>query len=288
MFLPRKILEDKLLAILAEDLGQGDVTTALVILPESTAEAAVISSETGVVAGIEEAQILLQSLGLTARALVEDGQQVKPRQTLIKVSGNARTILSSERTVLNILSRMSGIATKTRQLVNTLKKARLKTKIACTRKTAPGLLYFDKKAASVGGADTHRLHLDDMILIKDNHIKIAGNIRGAVRIARQRASFSKKIEVEISKPEDVHSALEAGADVIMYDNFSPKQVKEAMKLVDKSSKTHVLSEASGGINSKNLLAYASTGVDILSLGEITNGASALDMSLEIVKVQKAP
>jgi len=287
MFLPRKILENRLLTILIEDLGQGDITTDLIVPPESTAEAAIISKEAGVAAGIEETQILLQSLGLTTKAQVEDGQQIKPKQILIKISGNTRTILSAERTVLNILSRMSGIATNTRQLVKNLQKAKLKNKIACTRKTAPGLLYFDKKAVHIGGADTHRLHLDDMILIKDNHAKIAGNIQDAVKTAKQKASFSKKVEVEISKPEDVPMAIQAGADIIMYDNFSPKQVSEAMKLLRKSSKSHVLSEASGGITSKNLLKYASTGVDILSLGEITVGAKALDMSLEIVKVRKA-
>jgi nicotinate-nucleotide pyrophosphorylase (carboxylating) len=181
---------------------------------------------------------------------------------------------------------MSGIATKTQRLVDALRKAKLKTQMACTRKTAPGLLYFDKKAVHIGGADTHRLHLDDMILIKDNHVKIAGNIQNAVRAARKKASFSKKIEVEISKPEDVTKAVGAGADIIMYDNFSPDQVREAMELLRKSGNSHILSEASGGITSKNLLAYASAGVDILSSGEITDSASALDMSLEIVKVRK--
>jgi nicotinate-nucleotide pyrophosphorylase (carboxylating) len=286
MFLPRKILENRLLTMLAEDLGQGDITTAMIVPPESEAEAAILSREEGVAAGVEEARILLQSLGLTVKTLVEDGQRIRPKQTLIGISGNTRTILSTERTVLNIISRMSGIATKTQRLVDALRKAKLKTQMACTRKTAPGLLYFDKKAVHIGGADTHRLHLDDMILIKDNHVKIAGNIQNAVRAARKKASFSKKIEVEISKPEDVTKAVGAGADIIMYDNFSPDQVREAMELLRKSGNSHILSEASGGITSKNLLAYASAGVDILSSGEITDSASALDMSLEIVKVRK--
>jgi nicotinate-nucleotide pyrophosphorylase (carboxylating) len=286
MFLPRKILENRLLTMLAEDLGQGDITTAMIVPPESEAEAAILSREEGVAAGVEEARILLQSLGLTVKTLVEDGQRIRPKQTLIGISGNTRTILSTERTVLNIISRMSGIATKTQRLVDALRKAKLKTQMACTRKTAPGLLYFDKKAVHIGGADTHRLHLDDMILIKDNHVKIAGNIQNAVRAARKKASFSKKIEVEISKPEDVTKAVGAGADIIMYDNFSPDQVREAMELLRKSGNSHILSEVSGGITSKNLLAYASAGVDILSSGEITDSASALDMSLEIVKVRK--
>ena len=167
--------------MLAEDIGEGDITTALIVPAGATAEAEVRCKEPGVAAGIEEATILLESLGLKVQASLKDGDEIRANQVIMKMSGDARTILSVERTLLNLLSRMSGIATTTRQLVRKIQRAKLKTKVACTRKTAPGLLYFDKKAVFVGGGDTHRLHLDDMILIKDNHIAIAGSLQEAVR-----------------------------------------------------------------------------------------------------------
>jgi len=287
MFIPRRILEEKLLAMLAEDIGEGDVTTSLTIPPETVAEAEVISKEAGTVAGIEEAEILSESLRLTAKTHVKDGDKVKPDQILLKIEGNARTILVVERTLLNIISRMSGIATAAANMVERIRKAESRTRIACTRKTAPGLLYFDKKAVLLGGGDPHRFHLDDMVLIKDNHIAIAGSVEKAVKRARERASFSKKIEVEVTSGEDILPAIHAGADVIMFDNFSPKHVEKAIALLkDKKLRERVLLEASGGITERNLLEFASKGVDIISIGTITNSAKALDISLEIRNVAK--
>ncbi|MCW3994453.1 MAG: carboxylating nicotinate-nucleotide diphosphorylase [Candidatus Bathyarchaeota archaeon] len=286
MFLPRKILEEKIRNMLAEDLGQGDVTTALVVPADSTAEAEVIAKEAGVIAGMEEAKILLESLGLKAEISVSDGEKVKAKSVLMKISGDTRTMLSVERTLLNIISRMSGIATTTRKLRGKIRKAKLKTRVACTRKVAPGLLYFDKKAVLIGGGDTHRLHLDDMILIKDNHIIVAGSIKKAIEKVRKDASFSKKIEVEVTRVNDVLAAARARVDIIMLDNFTPKRIEEAIRLLKKERLFgKVLLEASGGITSENILAYASTGVDIISLGEITHSAKALDISLEITKAR---
>ncbi len=287
MFIPRKILEEKLGQMLAEDLGQGDVTTALIVPSESTAEAEVIAKQSGIAAGIEETKILLESLGLKAETMVKDGEEIEMRQKMIKISGNTQTILSVERTMLNLLSRMSGIATTTRWLTEKLKKAHLETKIAGTRKTAPGLLYFDKKALLIGGGDTHRFHLDDMILIKDNHIAVAGSIEKALEQVKENASFSKKIEVEVSRVADILKAAEAGADIVMLDNFSPIQIEEAIKLLEKTGFFgKILLEASGGITIENVLEFASKGVDIVSLGEITHSARALDISLEITKISK--
>lgn len=286
MFLPHKILEQKLLFLLAEDLGQGDVTTSLIVPENSTAEAEVIAKDKGVAAGIEEGKILLESLGLKAEALVKDGDEIKPEQILIKITGNTRKILSTERTLLNIITRMSGIATATRKITETLKKAGLKTKVACTRKTAPGLLYFDKKAVLIGGGDPHRLHLDDLILIKDNHITVAGNIEKALKAAKKNASFTEKIEIEVTKPEHALAAARASADIIMLDNFSPKEITrtiDALKKAKLYGKT--LLEASGGITSENVLEFARTGVDVVSLGEITHSPRALNMSLELTKTR---
>lgn len=286
MFLPKKILEEKLRQMLAEDLGQGDTTSTLIVPEGCNAEAEVIAKEKGVAAGIEEAGILLEGLGLKFEALVADGKQIKPKQVLMKICGDARTILAVERTLLNILSRMSGIATTTRKIVEKVKKAGYKTIVACTRKTAPGLLYFDKKAVLLGGGDTHRLHLDDMILIKDNHIRIVGDIEKAIRTAKEKASFSKKVEVEVSNIEEALAAAKAGADIIMLDNFSPNQIERAIeKLREAGFLGKVLLEASGGITAENVVAYASTGVDIVSLGELTDSPRALDVSLEITKIE---
>lgn len=282
MFLPRKVLEKKLLAILSEDLGQGDVTTTLLVPEACTCEAQVRARQAGVVAGIEEATILLQSLGLQVDRRVEDGNKTKKNQVLMKIHGDAPTVLSAERTVLNIISRMSGIATITRRLLEKIEKDKLKTRIACTRKTAPGLLYFDKKAVFVGGGDTHRLHLDDMILIKDNHLTVVGSIENAVKRAKEKGSFSKKIEVEVQNATDALKAAESGADVIMFDNFSPKQLEKAVGLMRKRHFLgNALLEASGGITEENILAFAKTGVDIVSLGMITHSPKALDVSLEL-------
>ncbi|MEM3566783.1 MAG: carboxylating nicotinate-nucleotide diphosphorylase [Candidatus Bathyarchaeia archaeon] len=282
MFLSRKILEEKLRQMLAEDIGQGDITSTLIVPERCNAEAEIIAKERGVVAGIEEAGALLKSLGLKFKVLTKDGEEIKPKQVLMKIYGDARTILAAERTLLNIISRMSGIATTTRKLVEKVRGAGYKTIIACTRKTAPGLLYFDKKAVLFGGGDTHRLHLDDMILIKDNHIKIAGSVEKAVKTAKEKASFSKRLEVEVSSIEEALAAAKAGADIVMLDNFSPNQVKRAIeRLKEAGFLGKVLLEASGGITAKNIMAYVSTGVDIVSLGEITGSPKALDISLEI-------
>ena len=286
MFIPRKILEGKLAEMLAEDVGQGDITTSLIVLGESTSEAQVIAKETGVAAGIEEAKILLESLGLKVEDLIEDGEEIKTKRTIMKISGDTRMILSVERTMLNLLSRMSGIATTTRQLTEKLQAIKLKTKIAATRKTAPGLLYFDKKAVRIGGGDTHRLHLDDMILVKDNHIVVAGGVEKAVKQVKQEVSFSKKIEVEVTAGADVLKAAEAGADIIMLDNFSPEQIEDAITSLKKAGFFgRILLEASGGITAENLLDFASK-VDIVSMGELTHSAKALDISLEITKVHE--
>ncbi len=288
MFVPRKVLEEKLKKMLAEDVGQGDVTSEAVIPASLIVESIVIAKEPGIAAGIEETIILAESLGLSVEAEVTDGDIIKNGETILKISGKARVILSAERTILNLLSRMSGIATATRNLTEKLRKANLMVKIAATRKTAPGLLYFDKKAVLVGGGDPHRLRLDDMILVKDNHVAIVGSVEKAVKKAKA-SSFSKKIEIEVSTTTDAVKAAEAGADIVMLDNFSPKQVKEAVAALKKAGFFgKVLLEVSGGISKKNLLEYASAQVDVVSMGSLTHSVKALDISLEIVNPTNFP
>ena len=285
MFATQKILETKLLEIMAEDVGQGDATVDAIVPADAKAEAEIVAHQNGVVAGIEEVAVLAKSLDLKIEANIADGESFKNKQIIMKIVGNTRTILTAERTIMNLLSRMSGIATATNKLVEEIRKAKLNTKIAATSKTAPGLLFFDKKAVQIGGGDTHRLHLDDLILVKDNHIAVAGSVENAVKKARMNASFTKKIEVEVKNPKEAIEAAEAGADIIMLDNFTLDQTKQTIKLLEKSRIIERITlESSGGINAENLLEYASTGVDVLSVGEITHSVKSVDLSLEITKV----
>jgi nicotinate-nucleotide pyrophosphorylase (carboxylating) len=281
MFMPKKLLEERLKALLAEDIGQGDGTASTIIPSDLAVKAEVVAKENGVAAGIEEALTLAQTVGLKAKAHVAEGEEIKNKQVLITICGDAQTILAVERTLLNLLSRMSGIATKTSALSAKLKNAGLKTKIAATRKSAPGLLYFDKKAVVIGGGDPHRLHLDDMILIKDNHLAIVGGVETAVKKAKSGASFTKKIEVEVTNDADALKAASAGADIVMLDNFSPTKAKATVVKLRKAGFSNVLLEVSGGVTSENLLEYAKTEVDIISIGALTHSVKALDISLEI-------
>ncbi len=280
--MPRKVVEEKLKQMLAEDIGQGDVTSEAVVPAGLTVNAEVLAKEAGIAAGIEEIVIFGESLGLNINAEVADGDEIKKGTVILKISGNARVILSAERTLLNLLSRMSGIATLTRRLTEKLRKANLTVKVAATRKTAPGLLYFDKKAVLIGGGDPHRLRLDDMILLKDNHVAIAGSVERAVKKAKA-ASSDKKIETEVTSTADALKAAEAGADIVMLDNFSPKQVREAVATLKKAGFFgKILLEVSGGITEENLLDYALAQVDVISMGALTHSVKALDISLEIV------
>ena len=285
MSLPEQILQEKIRRFLEEDIGQGDITTLHTIPQGIVAEAEAVAKEKGVIAGLEETSAFLESLGFEAEALVPDGSGVEKGTIIMRIVGDARTLLSTERTILNLLTRMSGIATKTRRVIEKVRDAGYQTRIASTRKVAPGLLYFDKKAVMLAGGDTHRLHLDDLVLIKDNHLAITRGVGEAVKRARNNVSFSKKIEVEVSSQKDASEAVEAGADIVMLDNFSPQKIRDAISsLEEKGLRDQVLIEASGGINEGNVIEYAATGADILSLGEITDSVKALDISLDVVKV----
>jgi nicotinate-nucleotide pyrophosphorylase (carboxylating) len=289
MSLPKKILEEKLRKLVEEDVGHGDITTFGVAPKGTTVEAEVIAKEKGTIAGIEEATILAESFGLKTKQLIRDGQKVRDKTVILQLCGDAATLLCIERTLLNLLSRMSGIATATNLLVEKIHRAGYQTRVASTRKIAPGLAYFDKKAVMIGGGDPHRWGLDDMILIKDNHIAVAGDVTEAVKRVRQTVSFSKKIEVEVTRLDAVLEMAQSGVDIVMLDNFTPKQVKEAIRILEKEQlRTRVLIEASGGVTEHNILEYAAAGVDIVSVGEITHSPKALNLSLEIKKGNNPP
>ena len=276
------LVEQKVREALEEDIGFGDITSQLVVPERVEAVAEIVAKEEGILAGIEEARTAFELLGARVIWAMEDGSSIKPGDIVLRAEGPARALLAAERTALNFLMRMSGIATATAELVELAKKVRPSVRVAATRKTAPGLRFFDKKAVEIGGGDTHRLRLDDCVLIKDNHIAILGSVAEAVRKAREAVSFTKKIEVEVSTPEEALEAARAGADIIMLDNFSPEEVEEALQLLEEEGRrSSVLVEVSGRIGPHNIADYASKDVDIISSGYLTHSARALDFSMRI-------
>ncbi|MEM3083562.1 MAG: carboxylating nicotinate-nucleotide diphosphorylase [Nitrososphaerales archaeon] len=274
------MLRKALAEFLHEDIGRGDITSE--ILPNVIAKAEVICKERAVVAGLEEAGLLFELVRCKARNLVKEGSVVKPYTPILTVTGNAKAILSAERTALNILMRMSGIATETRRFVDEVKQVNHKVRIACTRKTAPGFRIFDKKAVKIGGGDTHRMRLDEMVLIKDNHLAIIGSVTKAVTKARQIHRHRFKIEVEVRSVEEAIEAIKTCAGIIMLDNLTPNQVRSIVDVLHKENlRRKVMIEVSGGITHKNVKQYASSDIDMISIGSLTHSVKAIDMSLEI-------
>ena len=273
----------KILEFIREDLGSEDITTDSIIDNEIEVKAKIICYEEAVISGVEEAVLTFNMLKCSAQGLIKDGDSVEADTEIIKVSGKARSILKAERTALNILGRMSGVATETNKLVKEAKQVNKKIRVAATRKTLPGLRIFDKKAVKAGGGDTHRFQLDDAVLIKDNHLKITGSISTTIKLARKNVSFTKKIEVEVSSAEEALEAVEAGVDIILLDNMVPQEISKIITILrEKQLRKGVFLEASGGIKIENIRMYSETGVDAVSLGVITHSAKNIDFGLEIV------
>lgn len=259
---------------LAEDIGKGDITSNL--LPKKKITVEIISRENAIVAGVSYAKEIFKLKGCSSKILKKDGSKIKPNQTIMIISGDAGNILTCERTALNLLTRMSGIATQTNALVKKIPK---KTKLYATRKTAPGLRYFDKEAVEIGGGKKHRLTLDEMVMIKDNHIAIGDSLLSLIKKTKKKY---KKFEVEVENTSDAVLAAKEGATIIMLDNFTPAQIKKTIQtLKNQKLRNKVLLEASGGITTKNISKYGQTEVDIISVGSITNSVKGIDMSLEI-------
>ena len=264
----------QLTQFLSEDIGKGDITSQLLHKKKITSR--IISREQAIVAGTIHAKEIFRQKECSVKILKKDGSRIKPNQTIMTIRGDAGNILTCERTALNLLTRMSGIATQTNQLV---KKIPRNTKLYATRKTAPGLRYFDKEAVEVGGGKKHRLRLDEMVMIKDNHIAIEGSLLSLIKKTKKKY---KKFEVEVENTSDAILAAKEGATIIMLDNFSPSQIKKTInELKNQKLRKKVMLEASGGINSKNIVKYGQTNVDIISVGSITNSVKGIDMSLEI-------
>ena len=270
-------IKKELLRFISEDIQGGDITS--VLLPKKKIKAKIISRQEGVLAGVKFAGDIFRLKGCNVKIIKKDGAKLKSNQIILQISGNAGTVLSCERTALNLLSRMSGIATQTNFLVSKIRKINRKIKLYSTRKTAPGLRFFDKEAIMIGGGHKHRMSLNDMVMIKDNHLLVTNSMEGIIKNARKR---HKHVEVEVENQRDAVLAANSGATIAMLDNFSPVQIKKTItELQKKKLRNKVKLEASGGINSKNITAYAKTGVDMISVGSITNSVKGLDLSLEV-------
>jgi nicotinate-nucleotide pyrophosphorylase (carboxylating) len=270
-------IKKELLRFISEDIQGGDITS--VLLPKKKIKAKIISRQEGVLAGVKFAGDIFRLKGCNVKIIKKDGAKLKSNQIILQISGNAGTVLSCERTALNLLSRMSGISTQTNFLVSKIRKINTKTKLYSTRKTAPGLRFFDKEAIMIGGGHKHRMSLNDMVMIKDNHLLVTNSMEGIIKNARKR---HKHVEVEVENQRDAVLAANSGATIAMLDNFSPVQIKKTItELQKKKLRNKVKLEASGGINSKNITAYAKTGVDMISVGSITNSVKGLDLSLEV-------
>ena len=272
-----KLNADRLIRMaLEEDITSEDITTNSVMRKKQMGEVQLLCKKTGVIAGIWvfERVFTLLDENTETEFYVKDGDKVEKGQLLGLVKGDIRVLLSGERTALNYLQRMSGIATYTSQIADLLKGSR--TKLLDTRKTTPNMRIFEKYAVKTGGGYNHRYNLSDGILLKDNHIGAAGSVKKAVEMAREYAPFVRKIEVETENLDMVKEALEAGADIIMLDNMTPEMMKEAVALIDGRAQT----ECSGNVTKENIEKLVSIGVDYISSGALTHSAPILDLSLK--------
>lgn len=271
---------DKILEyMLEEDEGFGDVTSNSVIDDNVEVNAYIVSKDEGILAGINVAKELFESKNVQVIFHLKDSNEIKRGDLLMSLRGNARDILLVERTALNLLMRMSGVASAANEYV---RLADGRVIIAGTRKTQPAIGKFDKRALEIGGADTHRFSLDDMVLIKDNHIAIVGSPIEALKRAQENVSFSKKIEIEVETLEDAIACVSQGADIVMLDNMGPSQVNAVVNELKKLKiRNNSLIEISGGINKDNIQDYVNLDIDIISIGGLTHSSRSLDFSLKI-------
>jgi len=276
--LPQPLVEEAVRRALLEDLGRaGDITSAATIPPTATAEARIAARAGGVLAGLALASAAFAQLDQTIafQPLLPDASRIEPGAPIARISGPARSLLSAERVALNFLGHLSGIATLTRRYVDAV--AHTQARITCTRKTTPGLRAFEKYAVRCGGGSNHRYGLDDAVLIKDNHIAIAGGVAPAIARARDFVGHLVKIEVEVDTLEQLGEALAAGVDAILLDNMTPSTLREAVTMANGKA----ILEASGGITEETVAAIAETGVDYISCGALTHSAPWLDLGLDI-------
>ena len=276
------VIERKIREFIEEDCNFSDISSTITIDDLSKSNAHILAKSEGYISGLEELRILYNILNVSVEILKKDGEKVKKGEIIAKINGHTQSILLGERTALNLLTHMSAITTSTRKFTEIVKESGKNVKIACTRKTLPGLRIFEKKAVHLGGGETHRFSLDDLILLKDTHLKYYnGNVEALLKRVKQKGSFSKKIEIEVENVPDVVKAARNKADIIMLDNMSPDEVQKAIDLLKKNKlRDNVIIEVSGGISLVNLLNYVNLEPDIISSSEITEFPSEkLDLSL---------
>lgn len=275
-------LQELVTRLLVEDVGYGDITTLALVPPQAQGHGRLLAKEALVLAGLDVACTVFHTVDSTIRldGAQQDGVPLSPGSVIAEIHGPARALLTAERVALNLLQRLSGVATATRRYVEAVRHT--KARIIDTRKTTPGLRLLEKYAVQVGGGHNHRFGLGDGVLIKDNHIAIAGGIPRAVSLARQAVSHLQKIEVEVEDFTQLREALAAGAEAILLDNMTPEQTREAVHLVRQTpGGEHILLESSGGITLQTVRFYAEAGVDLISVGALTHSAPAVDISLEL-------
>ena len=271
----------KLLDALREDDPFWDITSA--IIPKEYGEACVRVKEDCVIAGMEEVVEFLKLIGLDFVVLKGDGEVARVGDCVLIIKGQKPDLLKVERVVLNVLMRASGIATMTRRILDKARRVNPNVRVAATRKTTPFLRYLEKKAVVIGGGDPHRFSLSDSILIKDNHVRAIGGLDRALKLAREVAPFTAKIEVEVGNVEEAVRAAELGADIIMLDNMSPGDIaKVHEELARRGLRGRVFLEASGGINEDNVVEYARY-VDVVSIGALTHSYKSIDISMDLIK-----
>lgn len=274
------VLIDYLLHFIEEDAPFGDVTSTAVI-PDITCNAVIRAEQPGIIAGLKEVSLIFSHFGVSVKPLVLDGDMVSQEDTLLLLNGDAKKILLIERTALNIIGRMSGIATQTKKTADIVSAINPSCRIAATRKTCPGFQVLDKKAVKIGGGDPHRMNLSDGILIKDNHLVLVPLIT-AIRAAKKVSAYTK-VEVEVETPDDAVSASKAGADIIMLDNMSPEKITHTINILKREGlRDRVIIEISGGIDEGTLPVYAALDVDVISLGALTHSVRNLSVNLEIL------
>jgi nicotinate-nucleotide pyrophosphorylase (carboxylating) len=271
-----------LLSFVREDAPSGDITTDAIIPPDTCCNAVIIAKEEGIICGLAEAERLFNHFGVRATAAGPDGSHVNPGDVVLSLTGNASHILLLERTALNIVGRMSGIATRTKFYMDCIRSTGSNCRVAATRKTSPGIRALDKKAVRLGGGDPHRYSLSDGILIKDNHLALVP-LADAIASAKARSVY-RKIEVEAEDPDSAVKAAEAGADIILLDNMTPEMVVNTLKELNaRNLRLGRIIEVSGTINEDTIRSYAVPGVDVISIGALTHSVRNFDVSLEISK-----
>ena len=275
---------DELKRLLDEDYGRGDRTSESVIPKGVRAKGMILAKDDAIIAGIAEVSTLLKDLRLDVNWKVSEGSSIHVGETIAEVLGDARALLSVERVVLNILGHMSGIATSTRKAIEIVNEINPSTRVAATRKTTPGIRVMEKRAVSIGGGDPHRFDLSEMTMIKDNHITLMGGIAEVIGKLRESKGKTETIEVEVKSVKEALEASKLGANIIMLDNMSIQEVRSSIaQLKEHGLREKVTIEASGGITFENLRDYASTGVDIISMGILTHSSPNIDISMNILK-----